>query len=517
MLTPAPSPSTYNLPNNSNFGTLTLATSAATYQFNILVSNTGNSSLIMTSPGYGSGLLEPQKTPFSLPNLPASYAFGLSGNDGASLYAAAGALTVNTALNITGQEDVNDGGTINGGGGLGSPLSITGGAISEPDQTTGRGTITLNVSGQSGAFHYVYYTTGVIAGANGLVAMETDSSGPMTLLSLLPQAAGGITGQFANNSLTCSGPGACVVVQLQGLSTSGPDAQIGVMTFDGNGNITRSGIDSLPGYFTDENNAGTASQNSYNGTYSVASNGRVTVTLTSAPYQPVWYLVTKNQGFVLGSDPSVTSGQFSPQTGAPYTIASLLGSYLGGTITPVSSNITNEIDVAGTPPPGGIWAMQLRNQRTGRAQTDRKFTGAYDYNTFGHHISRRGRHSEGLRSRRTASADLPRLCALHCRLGISRRHRQQDRLHQRQLRELLRRQCRYESETLGFRPLIANHVGSRYCGRYRLPVADLAIHRCRNWRRTHRIRLYSVISGVGRGRPPYSFVTAFIGRANGWE
>jgi len=241
------------------------------------------------------------------------------------------------------------------------------------------------VNGQT--YNYAYYTTAVLT--NQLVAIGTDAGAPETLVTLLPQAAGGVTGSFANSSLTCQGPGACSVIELNGLTSAGPDASVGVATFDGNGNITRQGIDSLPGYFTDESNAGTASQNSYGGTYSVDATcgmitsacGRVTVNLTDngqpIAHQPVWYLVTKNAGFVVGSDPAVTSGQFLPQSGAPFGLSSLLGSYLGGTLTPVSQSVTNEIDVAGTPPPGGIWSTKYDTNGPGGLQINQMFAGTY--------------------------------------------------------------------------------------------------------------------------------------------
>jgi hypothetical protein len=194
-------------------------------------------------------------------------------------------------------------------------------------------------------------------------------------------------------------------MQLNGVSSSAglPDAAVGVATFDGNGNITRSGIDSLPGYFTDENNGGTISQNSdcvsgvdsctYNvdptcgPNGSIAYCGRVTVALTSngqpVQYQPVWYLVTKNQGFVVGTDPLVTSGQFNPQSGAPFTLAPFFGSYLGGTLTPTSSNVTNEIDAASaTLSPSGVFANTYQTNGLGGIVAN-SFTGAYDCGTFG--------------------------------------------------------------------------------------------------------------------------------------
>ncbi|MGA8877192.1 MAG: Ig domain-containing protein [Candidatus Korobacteraceae bacterium] len=379
--------STYNVPTGSNIATINLASGLGTYGLAAALSTNNDSSFIMTnSTIWGSGLLKKQTT-FSLPTNASSYAFGLFGSDASGIrYAGAGMFTL-SSLNITaGAEDTNDGGTPSG------ELPIASGTMGSPNGNTGRGTLTLNINGQ--AYNYAYYTT--VSTTNELIAVETDDGGPQTIVTLLPQEAGGITGSFSNTSLTCKGPGACVVIQQDGLNSSGPDASIGVATFDGNGNITRTGIDSLPGYFTDENNAGTASQNSYDGTYSVDSTcgsittacGRVTVTLTSngqpIQYQPIWYLVTKNQAFTVGTDPAVSSGQFSPQSGAPYQLLSLLGSFLGGTVDPTSQSVTNETDVAGTPPPGGVWAVIYDSNGPGKLQTNQTFNGPYVFDpTYG--------------------------------------------------------------------------------------------------------------------------------------
>ena len=303
--------STYTIPKGSNIATINLISGLGTYGLSAALATTNPSSFIITNSSFwGSGQLTKQ-TSLSLPPNVSSYAFGLFGNDpGGSRYAAAGMFNL-SSLNISaGAEDINDNGTASG------ELAITSGTLGSPNGNSGRGTLTLTVNGQ--AYNYVYYTTS--ATSNQLVAIETDNSGPQTIVTLLPQEAGGITESFSNSNLTCTGKGACSVIQQSGLTSAGPDVSIGVATFDGNGNITRSGIDMLPGYFTDESNAGTASQNSYDGTYNVDATcgaitsacGRVTVNLTSngqpIQYQPVWYLVTKNTAFTVGTDPAVSSG-----------------------------------------------------------------------------------------------------------------------------------------------------------------------------------------------------------------
>ena len=377
------SPSTYTITPGSNVATITLTSGHGTYGLATTLTTTGDSVFIMTnSTIWGSGVLKKQTT-FSLPPNASDYAFGLFGNDsGGNRYAAAGMFQLSNLMVTAGAEDVNDNGNPSG------ELSITSGSMSSPNGNTGRGTLTLTANGQT--YNYAYYTTSAMT--NQLIAVEIDNHAPETIVTLLPQEAGGIGG-FTNNSLTCAGPGACSVIQQSGATSAGPDVAIGVATFDGMGNITRSGLDTLPGYFTDENNAGTYLQDSYGGTYAVDTScgvitsgcGRVTVNLTSngqpIPYQPVWYLITKNSGFIVGGDPAVTAGQFSPQSGAPYTIISLLGAYLGGTLNPASASVTNEIDVAVTPPPGGTWAVLYNANGPAGLQTSQRFSGPYAFDT----------------------------------------------------------------------------------------------------------------------------------------
>lgn len=404
-------PSTYSLPSGSNLGTINLSSSLGTFAYQIALSSSSDSTIILADPNHpqvwGSGVVTKQTTT-SLSAAVSDYTFGLSGNDGSgNRYAAAGMFALSNSLAITGgEEDTNDNGTASAK----LPINSTGSSFSPPDPNTGRGVLSLNVTVGSNnyTYNYAYYTTSLAS--NQLVAVatsSTDPSSPATMVSLLPQQGGAITGgSFSNSSLACKSPGACIVLQLNGASSAGPpDASVGVATLDGNGNITRSGIDNLPGYFTDDNNGGVISQTSncvpgvdsctYNVDPTCGPNasipycGRVTVTLTSngqpIQYQPVWYLVTKNQGFVVGTDPVVTSGQFNPQSGAPFTIASFLGSYLGGTLTPTSANVTNEIDVAGTPPPGGIFTNTYQTNGPGGIPGGEplSFTGAYDCGTFG--------------------------------------------------------------------------------------------------------------------------------------
>ena len=113
-----------------------------------------------------------------------------------------------------------------------------------------------------------------------------------------------------------------------------PDISAGVATFDGAGNIART--DGLPGYCHRREQRRNGQPDSIaSGTYNVdptcgiplinSACGRVTVTLTGVTNPPVWYLVSTDQAFVVGTDPSVTAGSFVQQTvpGSGFSIASI--------------------------------------------------------------------------------------------------------------------------------------------------------------------------------------------------
>ncbi len=426
---------TYSLPSGTNFGSMVLTSpTLGNYFFDIVIGST-QTRLIMTNQGlYGSGQIT-QQTSTTLPSAGAGYSFGAFGTDAAgNRYAGAGAFAVNNLLAVTGgEEDTNDNGTVNNG--TGSPIPITGGnlVVTPLDANTGRGTASLTTA--SGTSNYAYY----VISNSSLVAIDTDSGGPMTLLSIMQQGAAGTIGgtSFTNTSLKGQS-----LMQLNAINSSGlPDISAGVASFDGAGNIART--DGLPGYYTDENNGGTVTSNSIvSGTYNVdptcpipPSNGacgRVTVSLTGVTNNPVWYLVSTNQAFVVGTDPSVTSGSFVQQNvpGSGFSIASILGSYLGGTSNPVTASVTNELDVVLTPPPGGILSLTNETSGPGGSPPQQHLVAYYDCaDTPGSTTCRRD--GDGFRKIRGDAGQHPAIStdidSLHYRRRIIRHYRRQDR------------------------------------------------------------------------------------------
>jgi hypothetical protein len=133
------------------------------------------------------------------------------------------------------------------------------------------------------------------------------------------------------------------VFELTGLDASGPTAESQVGLFEASsGNFTLT---------SDQNSGGTVTSTSGSGTYSIA-NGRVTLTGTGFQNsQPVLYLVSPpsqafSQAFIIGTDPAVSFGFLAPQSGAPFTDASLSGLYAGGSLAPVDPSVSNVVSIA---------------------------------------------------------------------------------------------------------------------------------------------------------------------------
>ncbi|HSY13935.1 MAG TPA: putative Ig domain-containing protein [Verrucomicrobiae bacterium] len=377
---------TYSLPTGTNFGTLTLtrADNMEALNFAIIVSTSGDTKAILnntslSNTAYGSGLLKKQ-TLTNVPGTPTSYSFGWFGNDsGGSRSAGVGmfalAAAANGAQSVTGgEEDLNDNGTVT------ATIPITGGTLTQLDTTSGRGSYTVTTS--SGTSNYIYY----VVSPTELVAIDTDSGGPQALVDLQQQQLTGASGAFSNGSLSGQS-----VLALNGTATGSgglvPSAAVGSVTFDGAGNIART--DGLNAYYTDESDGGTVSTVQYaSGTYNVdptcgtisSACGRVTVNLSGAPTQPVWYLINTNQAFSMDTNAGVTTGSLQAQTvpSGGFSIVNLLGSYLGSTITPVLPSVVNELDVAATPPPGGIWAQTFNASGDIGIINQAPFLGNYD-------------------------------------------------------------------------------------------------------------------------------------------
>ncbi len=370
---------TYSIGDN-NLGTMTLTSALGTYQYSVSVSSFSDSPFILADPAFpdlwGSGVL--RKQVLSGATLTGNFAFGYSGVDGGGKRTAGAGYFVTDALgNITsGLADTNDNGALE------SKAAVTG-TVSAVDSTTGRGTATLTI-GSSTVNYAVYVVSLSVLNGSGLTAVQIDpvsGGASLTLANLLQRAVAGTCGSnFSNLCLNAKRGGTpnAAVFELNAVTGSAPDISLGIGNFDGQGHITS--------YDYDQNSGGTLTTPNQSGTYNVdATSGRVTVTLTGATYQPVWYLVNFNNGFSIGTDPSVTQGYFEPQTVTqPISLLSFFGNFYGGTINPVLSTVTNEVDFSvATPLPGngggtGTYAETYDSNGPAGIVLDGTFNGTYN-------------------------------------------------------------------------------------------------------------------------------------------
>jgi hypothetical protein len=200
-----------------------------------------------------SGILRLQDTSAFSPGLTGPYSFGLSGWDSVGArYAAAGSFATSSGTLSSAAADINDGGVLQS--------ALTGGSGSYTiDATTGaqngRGTATLTVGSDSlnlalyvvSAHEVMLAATGTLSITNPIVSGEAITS----------------AGPFSTTSLQNSH-----MFHMAGLSPAvGPDASIGILSFDGISNVSGTQY---------ENQAGTLGTSALSGTYTVDSNtGRV--------------------------------------------------------------------------------------------------------------------------------------------------------------------------------------------------------------------------------------------------
>jgi hypothetical protein len=262
----------------------------------------------------GSGTIDQQTvSAFSNAALAGTFAFNLAGIDAiGNPLGVAGNFTADATGNITsGVDDSND----NGGIILSDPLT---GSI--PVAASGRGTATLNTI--RGTLHFAYY----VVDATHLKIVETDTS-----LALGGEAFRQ-TGPFSNASV--SGPFAFTIAGADLLS-GGPFAAGGVLVSNGAGIVT-SGTE-------DFNDAGLVTTNvGFTGNYSMAANGRGTLTLTTTA-GTFTFVIYPSAGGVLALETDIgflTTGTALQQTGT-FSNATLSGTY-GFNLTGATSS--GEID-----------------------------------------------------------------------------------------------------------------------------------------------------------------------------
>ena len=284
----------------------------------------GNGHIISYDPNNSavvSGLLRKQTTSaFSTSKISGNYAFGFVGADqGSNRFGMAGEFNSNGSGTLTGSADYDD--SCSGGGCTGNvgTTNLSASDFSVVSSTTGRGTVSIFVSAPDVTVNFVFY---VVSSSEVLMMAADNTESPSMIIAgqVLQQS-----GSFTDASLN-----GVSVIELQGVGNNGgsPQATAGFVTTNGSGTLSIA---------ADQNQGGTMSTLCGSGTYSVATNGRMTLTSFTqcgggggGGHNPVFYLVAKNQAFVVGTDNSVELGMMTPQVGSGFTVASLSGNYFGG-------------------------------------------------------------------------------------------------------------------------------------------------------------------------------------------
>jgi hypothetical protein len=323
-----------------NRGTMSFTTNPGnvTTKYLIAVYSSGNGSFIeFDASGFtgvqGSGVFKKQdSTAFSLAAFNGSFALGLAGElkSGADRIIALGVVSSDATGTLSnGQMEVARQDS------HGNPVAVTGNLFTI--DASGRGTATLTLA-TLGSFNFTFY----VVSATEAFMLEVDVRGGATpLLSGSMRLQSGAP--FSNASVN-----GAAVFQLNGMSFSGMSLMvIGRVVTDGAGNLT--------GDF-DQNDGGTVLTDvMFTGTYSIAANGRGTFNFiinptTSQNY--TFYMIGQNQAFLLGGqpgafDPNAPVGMLEPQTGGPFSDASVKTTFTGATITQSSNGAVAEaVDAA---------------------------------------------------------------------------------------------------------------------------------------------------------------------------
>jgi len=276
----------------------------------------------------GSGTMEKADTAaYSTARITGDYAFGAAGFDNTTNRAAiAGRFTSNGTGTLT-----NAAGDVNAYG-ADYTMNFTSATYTVSNASTGRGTMTLafTFGGTPDSMNFVFY----IVNSGKLFVMESD-----TVTTATPLLNGVVVqqqipaGGFTNASLNGN-----MVTYLTGRSTCGtggtggsgvPKAGAGVLTANGSGTLSLTWDENYcraPNSFT---NAA--------GMYSVATNGRTSITIGGNIL--VAYLASLNQAFLFDFDSNVLSGFGEPQVAGSFNNSALKGTYAGYATNPADFGV----------------------------------------------------------------------------------------------------------------------------------------------------------------------------------
>jgi len=294
--------------------------------FAFVLSSSGNGRIIeyddTTGQGNrGSGVMRKQDpSAFSLSKLNGGWVFGMTGADSNGLRTVnVGAFTLASGNITNGACDINDGG---------SYLTCSfAGSVSGIDAQTGRAVSTTQSN--NGPSHQAIYVVSA-----GELVMEQIDSVPDTQTPLLVGSVLQQNWPFSNATLN-----GLTVLYYQDIHAEDGADQSGAMIINFNGDGSTSTLSA------DEDLAGTITQKPPSqGTYTVAGNGAVA--FGGGGGAPAGFLIGQNHGFFVGTGSNSIFGVIEPQTGGPFSNASMAGTYAAGSLPPLDYvNAENDVYV----------------------------------------------------------------------------------------------------------------------------------------------------------------------------
>jgi hypothetical protein len=270
---------------------------------------------------------------FATSAITGGYAFGLGGFAAGSTASSLTHRSTIGELQFTGTGGISSAEMLQSASASSTPTVPTNASLTVTSNS--RATLSIVRPGGASTLNFAAY----VVSAGKLFLISTDpatgsSSNDLLSGTMLQQTTA--NGNFA--TATLSGTAVMRSASLETTATSNApiaDAKVGLYSFNGTGTATLS---------ADENQGGTALKDALSGPYTVAANGRVSMSLGAglsgctdcvASGQTYAYLVGTNQGFLLDFTPSASVGSFEPQTATGITSASFSGSYALGTLGPV--------------------------------------------------------------------------------------------------------------------------------------------------------------------------------------
>jgi hypothetical protein len=319
--------------STANEGTLTVTTAAgtSTYTFATQALPVPGVHGQMAESNDANGISGSGRFNYAPPNgfLSGAYVFAFVGNDsGGGRMSMLGRFDDDNTLSVepgtlsSAIGDINDDGTIT------PTVSITG-TVGVPDVYS-RSTVTMNFGAQTLTFALY-----VVSSQLGF-AVDVDSGASSPLLAGFVNVQNS-PGTYSNGFLN-----APVIFSTWGAVAGAPpasDTSLGIASgFNSNAGTFNIQLDSV--------SAGVASLNQSipGATYSVASNGRATVSYSQGgkAHNLVLYLDGMNDGYILDNSGDIGFGFFEAQASGPFDNSSINGTFAGGTwFPPVSTSPNN--------------------------------------------------------------------------------------------------------------------------------------------------------------------------------